>query len=54
MPALLEYYKFHINLPRNFFCKIISKRMEKNRELQYCKIKMELGLCEDPKQESPR
>lgn len=33
IPALLEYYKFHINIPRNFHCKIINKRMEKNREI---------------------
>ncbi|CAD8198879.1 unnamed protein product [Paramecium pentaurelia] len=52
IPALLEYYKYHINIPRNFHCKVINKRMEKNREIQYCKIKMELGLFEEVKQQT--
>ncbi|CAD8162055.1 unnamed protein product [Paramecium octaurelia] len=57
LPALLEYYKYHINIPRNFCSTIIKKRMERNRELQYCKIKQELGLAQNHKefkQESPR
>ncbi|CAD8125817.1 unnamed protein product [Paramecium sonneborni] len=57
LPALLEYYKFHINIPRNFSSKTINKRMEQNRELQYYKIKQELGLCENLKKfklDSPR
>lgn len=44
IPALLEYYKYHINIPRNFTCKIINRRMEKIRDIEYNKIKMELGL----------
>ncbi|CAD8209117.1 unnamed protein product [Paramecium pentaurelia] len=47
LPALLEYYKYHINIPRNF-----QKRMERNRELQYCKIKQQLGLYQNIKQDS--
>ncbi|CAD8111304.1 unnamed protein product [Paramecium primaurelia] len=57
LPALLEYYKYHINIPRNFSSKTINKRMERNREYQYLKIKQELGLCQNPKnikQDSPR
>ncbi|CAD8084172.1 unnamed protein product [Paramecium sonneborni] len=53
IPSLLEYYKYHINIPRNFHCKQINKRMEKVREIQYCKVKMELGLYEEAKQQTP-
>ncbi|CAD8093475.1 unnamed protein product [Paramecium primaurelia] len=53
IPSLLEYYKYHINIPRNFHCKIINKRMEKVREIQYCKVKIELGLYEEIKQQTP-
>ncbi|CAD8187926.1 unnamed protein product [Paramecium octaurelia] len=52
IPALLEYYKYHINIPRNFHCKPINKRMQKNRDIQYCKIKMELGLYEEVKEQT--
>ncbi|CAD8173527.1 unnamed protein product [Paramecium pentaurelia] len=47
LPSLFEYYKYHINIPRNFYSKIINKRMEKNRELRYLKIKQELGLNQE-------
>ncbi|CAD8116948.1 unnamed protein product [Paramecium sonneborni] len=53
IPSLLEYYKYHINIPRNFHSKQINKRMEKVREIQYCKVKIELGLYEDIKQQTP-
>lgn len=43
-PSLLEYYKYHINIPRNFFSAMLSKRNEKNRQLIYRKIKADLGL----------
>ncbi|CAD8121444.1 unnamed protein product [Paramecium sonneborni] len=55
LPSLFEYYKYHINIPRNFYSKLINKRMEKNRDLRYNKIKQELGLLEEIKNDpSPK
>ncbi|CAD8049410.1 unnamed protein product [Paramecium sonneborni] len=45
--SLLEYYKYHINIPRNFHSNLINCRMEKVRNIQYRKIKKELGVHND-------
>ncbi|CAD8133819.1 unnamed protein product [Paramecium octaurelia] len=45
--SLLEYYKYHINIPRNFHSTLINCRMEKIRNIQYRKIKKELGVYND-------
>ncbi|CAK62139.1 unnamed protein product (macronuclear) [Paramecium tetraurelia] len=48
--SLLEYYKYHINIPRNFNSNLINCRMEKVRNIQYRKIKKELGVQNDVQQ----
>jgi len=53
-PSLLEYYKYHINIPRNFFSVLLSKRNEKNRQIIYRKIKADLGLAEEIVPTSPK
>jgi hypothetical protein len=50
MGTLLEYYKYHKNIPRMFMPKIykvINRFHERKRRIDYATIKRKLGIKEE-------
>jgi hypothetical protein len=50
MTTLLEYYKYHKNIPRLFMPKIfkvINRFHERKRKLEYALIKRKLGIKDE-------
>jgi hypothetical protein len=50
MATLLEYYKYHRNIPRMFMakvCKVINRFHERKRKIEYGIIKRRLGIKDD-------